>query len=182
MLGRERLASRVELAAYAPEEPPYFGGDAMGSAVHARWLKEADKGVTAMICLEMLGCFSDVEGSQSVPVSALRFFYPSRGDFAAVVGRIPETALVRRVKGAMLSASDLPVRSIDAPSGLPGIDLSDHLSFWRAGFPAVMVTDTAFYRNPRYHTAEDVPETLDYARMAKVVAGVARAVLDLSGS
>jgi hypothetical protein len=154
----------------------------MGSAVHARWLKEADKRVTAMICLEMLGCFSDAEGSQTFPVTALSFVYPSRGDFATVVGRIPETALVRRVKGAMLSASDLPVRSINAPAGIPGIDFSDHLSFWRSGFPAVMITDTAFYRNPRYHTPEDTPETLDFARMAKVVAGVARAVLDLSGS
>ncbi len=80
----------------------------------------------------------------------------------------------------MREASDLPVRSINAPGFVPGVDLSDHSSFWRRGYPAVMITDTAFYRNPRYHTERDTPDTLDYGRMAKVVAGVRRAVLALA--
>ena len=86
---------------------------------------------------------------------------------------------MRRVKGSMLSATDLAVVSLNAPEGFPSIDLSDHLSFGRADYQAVMVKDTSFYRNPRYHTREDTPETLDYARMAKVVDGVFRAATDL---
>jgi hypothetical protein len=81
-----------------------------------------------------------------------------------------------------MAAGDLPVRSLNAPQGFPAIDLSDHLSFWRAGYPALLVTDTSFYRNPRYHTRQDTPGTLDYRRMALVVDGVFRAVLDLTGS
>jgi peptidase M28-like protein len=182
LLGEARLSSRVELAAYALEEPPWFGSDTMGSAVHARWLKDSGAKVSAMLSLEMIGCFSDEEGSQTLPLPPLSLFYGKRGDFIAVVGRVKETGLVRKIKGAMLSASDLPVRSFNAPQSFPAIDLSDHLSFWRAEFPAVMVTDTAYYRNPRYHTRNDTPETLDPKRMAKVVAGVLQAVLDLSGS
>jgi len=84
------------------------------------------------------------------------------------------------VKRSMRRASDLPVHSINAPAFVPGVDLSDHVNFWRQGDPAVMVTDTAFFRNPRYHTEGDIAETLDYARMAKVVAGVRQAVIDLA--
>lgn len=177
-----RLSRRVELVAYALEEMPFYGTREMGSAVHARSLSEAGFSVRAMLCLEMIGCFSEEPGSQSFPFPPLRLFYPGRGDFIAVVGNLRGAGLVRRVKRAMRGASDLPVHSISAPSLVPGVDLSDHASYWREGFPAVMITDTAFYRNDRYHTERDTPETLDYGRMAKVVAGVCGAVLDLAGS
>lgn len=175
------LATRVDLVAFALEEPPAFGSPGMGSAVHAAALRAAGIPLRAMICLEMIGCFSDRPGSQTFPVSFLRAFYPGRGNFIAVVGRPREMALVRQIKGSMSSASDLPVRSINAPRRLLGVDLSDHASFWDAGYPAVMITDTAFYRNERYHTERDTPETLDYVRMAKVIQGVFRAVCDLEG-
>jgi hypothetical protein len=180
LLGSERLPRRVELVAYALEEMPFFGSRVMGSAIHARSLHDTGIRVRAMFSLEMIGYFSDEPGSQKFPAALLRLFYPNRGDFIAVVGRLRDGRLVRCVKASMASAADLPVHSINAPPWIPGVDLSDHASYWQLGIPAVMITDTAFYRNERYHTEEDTPETLDYARMAKVVEGVLRAVLDLA--
>jgi Zn-dependent M28 family amino/carboxypeptidase len=180
LLADADLLRRVEVVAYALEEMPFFSTGQMGSAVHARSLRSAGRRVRAMLCLEMIGCFSDEPGGQRFPFSALRLFYPGRGNFIAVVGNLGGVAIVRRVKRSMRAAGDLPVRSINAPALVPGIDLSDHVNFWRQGDPAVMITDTAFYRNPRYHTDGDRPETLDYGRMAGVVDGLRRAVLDLA--
>jgi Zn-dependent M28 family amino/carboxypeptidase len=180
MLARERLSHRVELVAFALEEMPFFGTGAMGSAVHAASLRASGRRVRAMICLEMLGCFDDRRGSQRFPFPLLRLFYPSRGNFIAVVGNAGGIGIVRRVKRSMRAGSNLPVHSINAPAIVPGVDLSDHRSYWREGFPAVMITDTAFYRNDRYHSAADTPETLDYPRMAEVVRGAWNAVVDLA--
>jgi peptidase M28-like protein len=98
----------------------------------------------------------------------------------AVVGRLGEGGLVRRVKSGMRAASPLPVYSMNAPSWVPGVDFSDHLSYWAAGIPAVMITDTAFYRNRNYHTEDDRAETLDFDRMGMVGQGVYRAVIELA--
>jgi Zn-dependent M28 family amino/carboxypeptidase len=135
-----------------------------------------------MLSLEMIGYFSDTPDSQSYPVSLLRAFYPSQGNFIAVVGSLSQGGLVRRVKRAMIGSSSLPVYSINAPRLVPGVDFSDHLSYWKEGYEAVMITDTAFYRNHNYHTANDTSEKLDYRRMALVLAGVYGAVIDLSSS
>jgi hypothetical protein len=181
LIATEQLSHRVELVAFALEEMPFFGTGAMGSAVHAAFLRAAGRRVRAMICLEMLGCFDDRPGSQRFPLRFLRLFYPGRGNFIAVVGNVRGAGIVRRVKRSMRVGSELPVYSINAPSIVPGVDLSDHRSFWCEGFPAVMITDTAFYRNDRYHTPDDTPDTLDYSRMAEVVRGLFRAVTDLAG-
>jgi Zn-dependent M28 family amino/carboxypeptidase len=172
---------RVELVAYCLEEMPFFATDAMGSAVHARSLRRSGARVRGMLCLEMIGYFTDLPGSQAFPFGALRLFYPERGDFIAVVGRPRDGLLVRRVKAAMRAGAGVPVHSINAPSAVPGVGLSDHASYWAEGYPALMITDTAFYRNPNYHTESDRPETLDYRRMAAVVDGVAAAVRALAG-
>ena len=174
------LSRRVELVAYALEEMPFFATPQMGSAVHARSLEAAGRRVKGMLCLEMIGCFSEEPGSQQFPLPLLSLFYPRRANFIAVVGNVGGAGIVRRVKRSMRRACDLPVHSINAPAFVPGVDLSDHVNFWRQGDPAVMITDTAFFRNPRYHTEGDTAETLDYARMAKVVAGVRQAVIDLA--
>ena len=152
--------SRVELAFYSNEE---YG--LLGSEAHAA----AAQGVRAMVSLEMLGCFDQ---PQQFPFGALKLLYPSRGDYIVVVGRLGDALLVRELKAALLG-NGAPARSIDAPELIPGIGDSDHSSFWRAGVRAAMVTDTAWYRNPRYHTARDTPETLDYPRMARIAEGVA---------
>ncbi|MGB5035914.1 MAG: M28 family peptidase [Blastocatellia bacterium] len=180
LLGRSELTSRVELVAYTLEEPPVFRSGQMGSAVHARSLAEKGTQVRIMIGLEMIGYFSDAPDSQRYPIGALGVFYPSTGNFISVVGRVGGGNLVRTVKRAMTSSSPLPVYSINAPSFVPGIDFSDHLNYWNEGFPAVMVSDTSFYRNRMYHTIDDTPDTLDYRRMSHVVVGVHAAVVELA--
>ena len=180
LLGETPPPVHVELVAFTLEEPPFFTTPAMGSAVHATSLKARGIRVKAMIALEMIGYFTDAPGSQEYPLPILELFYPTRGNFIGVVGKLGQGALVRRIRNSMRRASPLPVHSISAPRSLPGVDFSDHRSYWDAGYEAVMITDTAFYRNPNYHTPRDTAETLDYQRMAGVVQGVYAAVLALA--
>lgn len=181
LLAVEPTAGRVTLAAYTLEEPPSFGSALMGSAYHAASLRKEGARVTAMLSLEMIGDFSDAFRSQGYPFPGMSLLYGTRGNYIAVAGRLSEIGLARRVKSAMLGVSGLQVQSINAPPRFGGIDLSDHASFWKEGIPALLVTDTAFYRNARYHGPEDTPDRLDYVRMARVVSGVHRAVLALAG-
>lgn len=168
----------VELVAFTLEELPNFAGPEMGSAVHAAALAREGVKVRLMISLEMIGYFTDAKGSQEFPAPGLGLVYPTTGNFIAVVGKLGQQRAARRVRDAMRAATPLGVESINAPRSLPGVDLSDHRSYWDRGWPAVMITDTAFFRNPNYHGASDTPDTLDYARMAQVVTGVYAAVWD----
>jgi Zn-dependent M28 family amino/carboxypeptidase len=180
LLGRQQPSLRVELVAFSLEEPPYFGTTGMGSSVHAKSLRKQNIRVRAMFSLEMIGYFSDAPNSQRFPTPFLSAFYPSTGNFISVVGRLNDWSLVRRTKAAMRKASPLPVYSINAPSFVPGVALSDQVNYWRAGYNALMITDTAFYRNRNYHTARDTAEKLDYKRMAMVVEAVYAAVVELA--
>ncbi len=180
LLGKTELPVRVELVAYPLEEPPFFRTPYMGSAVHAASLRQAGVRVRAMLSLEMIGYFTDAPESQRFPLGFLRAFYPTEGNFITVVGSLGGVGVVRTVKKAMRKAAPLPVHSINAPRWIAGVDFSDHVNYWDAGYPAAMITDTAFYRNPFYHTARDTPDTLDYRRMAMVVQGVYAAVLRLA--
>jgi peptidase M28-like protein len=178
LLSKAQLPVKVELVAYTLEEPPHFSSDQMGSAVHAKALKQDGAAVRVMFSLEMIGYFSDAPDSQQYPISALSLLYPTKGNFISVVGEMGAGLLVRRIKRSMAEATSLPVYSINAPRMVPGIDFSDHLSYWREGYPAVMITDTAFYRNANYHTIRDTAEKLDYRRMSQVVEGVYAAVVN----
>ena len=180
LLASQPPPMRVELVAFSTEEPPYFRTTGMGSSVHAMSLRNQNVQVRAMFSLEMIGYFSDAPGSQHFPVGLLGALYPSTGNFISVVGRMSDGMLVRQVKKAMTGAAPLQVRSINAPSFIPGVDFSDQLNYWHAGYGAVMITDTAFYRNRNYHTQNDTAEKLDYKRMAMVVEGVHAAVIELS--
>ncbi len=180
LLAKDPPAGPVELVAFANEEPPDFATPGMGSVHHAAALVGEGVEVKAMICLEMVGYFDDAPDTQRYPLALMGAIYPTRGDFIAVIGNVGGAGLVRDVKRAMVGASPLPVESINAPEAIPGVDFSDHRSYWAHDIPAVMVTDTAFYRNDRYHTARDLPETLDYEKMADVVAGVDAAVRALA--
>ncbi|HEU4510105.1 MAG TPA: M28 family peptidase [Pyrinomonadaceae bacterium] len=180
LLGAQPPPVRVELVAFSLEEPPYFRTTGMGSSVHAESLRKQGVRVKAMFSLEMIGYFSDAPNSQHFPAAILSALYPSTGNFISVVGRFSDWSLVRRTKSAMRKASPLPVYSINAPAFIPGVDFSDQLNYWHAGYNAVMITDTAFYRNRNYHTAQDTEEKLDYKRMAMVVEGVYAAVVDLA--
>ena len=181
MLGRNQpeVAHRIELALWPLEEPPNFRSSAMGSAIHANSLALRGADVRGMISLEMIGYFSDEPGSQSFPAPGMSLLYSSRGDAIVVVGNSSSWWFTRRLKTRMAGSADLSVRSMNAPAFVPGVDFSDHLNFWRHDWKAVMITDTAFYRNPNYHEVTDTPDTLDYDRMAQVVTGVYAAITTL---
>lgn len=180
LLGRTELNQRVDLVAFTLEEPPFFTSSDMGSARHAESLRREGVEVEVMICLEMIGFFSEERGSQRFPTPLLKLFYPSRADYIAVVGGFHDRKLVREVKASMRGATELPVHSMCAFRRFAGIDLSDHRNYWNAGYEALMITDTSFYRNQRYHGMSDTPETLDYECMANVVLGVYEAVVRLA--
>ena len=172
LLATSPPTSPVELVAYTLEEPPHFRTANMGSAHHAAGLRAAKRDVKLMIALEMIGTFSDVAGSQRYPIPGMGLVYPTQGNFVAVIGRVRDGLTTRELKAAMAGATDLPVVSMNAPRILQGVDFSDHLSYWHEGYPALMVTDTAFQRNDQYHQAGDTADKLDYKRMAKVVQAV----------
>jgi len=181
LLAGRPARSPVELVAYPLEEPPYYATDDMGSWKHAAGLKSRGISCRFMVSLEMIGYFSDQPGSQRYPIPLLRAFYPGRGNFIAVAGNLDHRGLIREFKVGMKGSTALPVYSIASPPQLPGIDFSDHRNYWRAGFPAIMITDTAFYRNTAYHTAHDTPGRLDYRRMAMAVVAVYEAILHMEG-
>lgn len=175
----DELTHPVELVAYTLEEPPYFATGDMGSARHARALREANTEVDAVVVLEMIGYFTDKRWTQRFPMRALHLCYPSRGNFIGVVGRFADRPLTRRVKALMKGVTSLKICSLNAPAKLPGVDFSDHRNYWAEGYSAVMITDTAFYRNPNYHELTDTWDTLDYGRMAQVVQTLLNAVQNL---
>ncbi len=166
----------LRFVAFVNEEPPFFFWKQMGSMVYARAARARGDDIRLMLSLEMLGCYSDATGSQAYP-PLLRFFYPGCGNFIAFVSNLASRRALDRFTRAFRAASDFPAERLAAPSLIPGVAWSDQLSFWRQGYPALMVTDTAFYRNAHYHRASDTPEKLDYGRMARVVEGLAQAIL-----
>jgi Zn-dependent M28 family amino/carboxypeptidase len=175
-LAEKRLAKTVRFAAFALEEPPAYRTRNMGSYHYARSLKESGAQVEGMICLEMIGYFNDKPGSQSYPLPFFKLKYPSRGNYISLVGNIRSRAFTQTIAAGFRDAVNLPVVTLNAPPIVIGIDFSDHWSFYQFGYRALMVTDTAFYRNPHYHSSTDAPDTLDYEKMAKVVEGLAASV------
>ncbi len=156
---------------FANEEPPYFQTGQMGKRGVARALKADGKPVAAMFSLETLGYYSDRPGSQRYPFP-FGLAYSDRGDFVAFVGNLQGRALARAAVGTFREKARFPSEGAAAPSFLPGVDWSDHGSFWREGWPALMITDTAPFRYPHYHTAQDTPDKVDYPRLAQVVRGL----------
>lgn len=173
-------ARTLRFVAFANEEPVYFQTERMGSRVYAKACKERGERVVAMLALETMGYYRDEKGSQKYPFP-LSLFYPARGDFLAVVGNRPSQPLVARVTKLLRTTRTIPVEAAALPDVLPGIGWSDHWAFWQEGYPAVMLTDTAPFRNPHYHRATDTPETLDYARLAAATQGLERVVGELAG-
>jgi len=180
LLAHTDLEQPVELVAFTLEEPPFFSSDDMGSAHHAARLRKDGVDVEVMICLEMIGFFRDEPGSQHFPSLVLRMLYPDEGNYIAVVGGFSDRKQIRMMKASMRGATDLPVHAMCAPRAYGGMDLSDQRNYWSRGYNAVMVTDTAFFRNSNYHRLSDTPDTLDYERMAKVVRGVYEAVVRMA--
>jgi len=171
----------IRFVFFVNEEPPYFQTDQMGSLVYARQLHNQNVNVTSMISLETIGYYSDAEASQRYP-AGFGVLYPYVGNFIGFVGNPRSRSLVRRAVKAFRESADFPSEGVAAPSGLTGIGWSDHWSFWQQGYRAIMVTDTAPFRNPYYHQPPDTPEKLSYDRMARVVTGLQKAILKLAES
>ena len=179
LLRGARPQRTLKLVAFVNEEAPFFYFGEMGSKVYARAARARGDDIRIMLSLEMLGCYRDAPGSQAYP-PFLKWFYPGRGNFIAFVSNLRSRRALAEFTRAFRAHSDFPAERLAAPALVPGLSWSDHLSFWRAGYPALMVTDTAFYRYAHYHQPTDTPERLDYARMARVVEGLARALQALA--
>jgi Zn-dependent M28 family amino/carboxypeptidase len=169
----------VRFIAFANEEMPYFLGPEMGSWAWAKRARERGDSVRAMFSLEMLGYYRDQPGTQQYP-APLGLFYPNRADFIAFVGDLGARGLVRRSIDSFRRNAQFPSEGVAAPGFVPGVTWSDHWSFRRHGYRAIMITDTAFYRYPHYHLPTDTPEKLDYERMARVTLGLAAMLRDLA--
>lgn len=188
LLALARLAAQrgpamraVRFVAFPNEEPPFFQTAQMGSWVYARQCRARGDHIVAMLTLEMLGYYTDEEGSQAFPPllgPVLRQFYPTRGNFIGFTANMRSIRLLRRVVGTFRRAAQFPAEGAVLPLSISG--LSDNWAFWQEGYAAVMVTDTAMFRNPHYHAPSDLPETLDYARMARVLSGLDAVIKDLS--
>jgi hypothetical protein len=169
------------LVAFVNEEPPFFRTGEMGSQIHAAGARAHDERIVAMYSIETIGWFSDSPGSQHYPFP-FSWFYPDRGDFLAFVANFASRRLLHATVSAFRAHAEFPSEGVAAPAFIPGVDWSDHGSFWDAGFPAIMVTDTALYRYPHYHTAQDTPDKVDYERLARVVRGLERTFRALDGA
>jgi Zn-dependent M28 family amino/carboxypeptidase len=176
LLSRAKLRSELLFCAFNLEEL-----DMIGSTHMAKQLKSAGAKIDVMISLEMVGYTDSRPGSQKYPFG-LKAFYPDRGDFISVIGNWNSGRLLRRFVRQMRQVQGLPVETLSVPGNggfIPAVRLSDHSPFWDAGYPALMVTDTSFFRNPHYHRSTDTLDTLDIDFMAKVCEGVVRAMLAL---
>ncbi|MBD2716951.1 M28 family peptidase [Microvirga sp. STR05] len=178
LLGQQKqLAFRIDLVAYTLEEPPFFRTRQMGSFVHAKSLHDAGVPVRGMVALEMLGYYDDQKGSQDYPLGPLKWIYGSRGNYVTVAQKFGNGRFGRQFARRYKGAAALPVKRFKAPAWLPGIDFSDHLNYWQFDYSAVLLTDTAFYRNKHYHEPTDTLARLDMRRLGLAVDAVLAVVL-----
>lgn len=169
----------IRFVEFVNEEPPYFQTDDMGSVHYAKRCRQRNEKIVAMLSLETMGCYSDEKGSQKYP-PIIQFFYPSVGNFIGFVANFSSKKLVDGCVRSFKSHSRFPIDSIAIFEAIPGVGWSDHWSFWQQGYPGLMVTDTAPYRYPYYHTSQDTPDKVDYSKLAEVVCGLEGVINDLS--
>jgi Zn-dependent M28 family amino/carboxypeptidase len=185
MMRQLKPARTVRFVGFACEEPPHFHTGDMGSQFCARECRTRGERVRGMLCLEMVGYFSTAPNSQQIPPGIPRIFHPllpRRGNFLAAVGNLRSWRLLWQFRRGFKRAVQFPLWSLALPESIQEIRLSDNSSFWDQGYPALMLTDTSFLRNPHYHMASDTPETLDYERMAAVALGVAGGASRVAGT
>jgi Zn-dependent M28 family amino/carboxypeptidase len=169
----------IKFIAFVNEEPPFFKTEDMGSRRYTRAAKARQEDIKAVLILEMIGYYSDKANSQQYP-PLFGLFYPNKGNFIAVVGNLSSRWLVKKIVSDFKSRTSFPIESVVAFSFVPGVDFSDHWSFWQAGYPALMITDTGFYRNPHYHTGSDTYEKLDYQSTSEVIRGLSAVLIGLA--
>jgi Zn-dependent M28 family amino/carboxypeptidase len=170
----------LRFVAFVNEEPPYFLSGQMGSFVYASRCKGRGDRIEAMISLETIGYFSDAPHSQTYPAPGLGIFYPTVGNFIGFVSNVHSRALLRRVIGLFREHGKIPSEGAALPAFIPGVSWSDQWSFWRNGYCGIMITDTAPFRYPHYHSSTDTPDKLDYDRFTLVVSGMEKVIADLA--
>jgi len=178
-MARERPARTIRFVAFVNEEPPNFQTRTMGSWQYAKRSRARSEKIVAMLSLEAIGYYDSESGSQQYP-PPLNVLYPDRGDFIGFVSNVGSRALLRRALGTFRRHAHFPSQGAALPPAIPQAGWSDQWSFWQFGYPALMVTDTAVFRNPHYHRPTDTPETLDYERTARVVDGLLAVVRELA--
>jgi hypothetical protein len=169
----------LRFVAFVNEEPPYFLTEQMGSFVYAGRSKARGDRISAMISLETIGYFSDAPHSQTYPSPGLGVFYPTVGNFIGFVSNVHSRALLRRSIALFRKHAKIPSEGAALPSFIPGVSWSDQWAFWQHGYPGIMITDTAPFRYPHYHSATDTPDKLDYDRFALVVSGMQKVIQEL---
>jgi hypothetical protein len=180
LLAPMKFARTVRFVAFVNEESPFFQSKQMGSLMYAREARRRGERIAAMISVESIGFYSDEAGSQRYPFP-FGLLYPATANFIGFVANPSSRTLLRRAIASFRTRATIPSEGASPPGWIPGVGWSDHWSFWEEGYEAIMVTDTAPYRNPLYHTAGDTPGTLDPERMTRVVSGLARVVAELAG-
>ncbi len=176
----KKTSRTLRFVEFVNEEPPFFWKDSMGSVVYAKRCRDRGEKVVAMLSLETIGYYSNEEGSQEYPFP-INLFYPSTGNFIGFVGNLASGNLVREAIASFRRHAKYPSEGAALPDKVPGVGWSDQWAFWQQGYPGIMVTDTALFRYPYYHTSADTPDKVDYERMARVVAGLEGVVADLAG-
>lgn len=167
----QQQARSLRFVAFVNEEPPYFQTESMGSRVYAQRCRSRDEQIVAMLCLESMGCFKDEPGSQKAP-PGLEQAFPTVGNFLAFVGDENSRYFVDAAMSTFERISGLPAEGGVLPAAIPGVAWSDHASFWEMGYPAVMVTDTALYRDPNYHQPTDTAEKVDFEKLEQAARGL----------
>jgi len=175
---KDQLDFRIDFVAFTLEESPYFGTDNMGSYVHAKYLKDNNIDVIGIINYEMIGYFTDEPNSQEYPIEAMKFLYPSTGNFIAIASNDSSTSFLEKLDFDNIDKK-IDSYNIVLPDGLSDITASDNINYWNFGFNAVMVTDTAHYRNKNYPTIGDTIETIDFEKMQYTVDMVVQSVVNL---
>ena len=174
-----KIDRTLRFVAFVNEEPPFFQTEDMGSRVYARRCAERGEKVVAMLSLETIGYYDDRPGTQSYP-PPFGLLYPSEGNFIGFIGNTASGELVRRAVAAFRRNEPFPCEGAAVPESISGVGFSDQWSFWREGYPALMVTDTAMYRYPFYHDPQDTPDKVDFDRLARVVRGLEHVVAGLA--
>ncbi len=176
----EKPGRTLKMVFFTLEEPPVFRSEFMGSAVYAERARKAGEDIVAMVCLEMVGYYSEERGGQAFPLPFMSLIYPATPNFIAVVGNLASRNLVKKAAASLRREGGIGVETLCTVRFFPGVDFSDHRSFWKQGYPAVMITDTAFFRNPNYHSETDTIDTLDFPRMEILLRGIVRMAKDLA--
>jgi Zn-dependent M28 family amino/carboxypeptidase len=180
LFSKKSPSRTLRFVAFANEEPPFFKTGSMGSLVYAKACQERKENIVGMVCLETIGYYRDEPKTQKYPFP-FRFFYPDKGNFIAVVGNLRSKPLVKSFTRHFMEESDFPVECVATFGFLTGIDWSDHWSFWHCGYPAIMVTDTALFRYPYYHSSEDTSDKIAYHQLSRVTHGIFGALTRIVG-